>query len=66
MGSETMTSENMFTVLMLVGCIGLSITYKTVERFDSDFRLPSHFMPTVYDLKLSLSSDRETICGQVK
>ncbi|VDM41793.1 unnamed protein product [Toxocara canis] len=42
------------------------VAYTAVDLFDSYFRLPPHFIPIVYDLKLSLSSKKESICGQVR
>uniref|UniRef100_A0A915ASF4 Uncharacterized protein n=1 Tax=Parascaris univalens TaxID=6257 RepID=A0A915ASF4_PARUN len=40
------------------------LAYSTVDLFDSYFRLPQHFNPIIYDLKLTLSPKKETIWGQ--
>uniref|UniRef100_A0A914S7K8 Secreted protein n=1 Tax=Parascaris equorum TaxID=6256 RepID=A0A914S7K8_PAREQ len=42
------------------------LAYSTVDLFDSYFRLPQHFNPIIYDLKLTLSPKKETIWGQVR
>lgn len=34
-------------------------------EFDYEYRLPTHITPLIYDLKLTLSSYREEVIGQV-
>uniref|UniRef100_A0A0M3HQC8 Peptidase_M1_N domain-containing protein n=1 Tax=Ascaris lumbricoides TaxID=6252 RepID=A0A0M3HQC8_ASCLU len=65
MAQQAIINAQLCTVTVFTA-IYACLAYSTVDLFDSYFRLPQHFNPIIYDLKLTLSPKKETIWGQVR